>query len=184
MAPARLLNSPCTEYSPARCGNAPPASRRAVPRRRHVWTAPGLQGVFLAGVLHVAARVRSCVRPLRCGRRPLAMMLSADEVPIIPTGSKPDDGIGLSSSAFPEARLSILLAPLQHVRLPAADPPLALLSTSRDISLCGGASPAGSVVVGSRRQRDREQMRPLWGSARAARSVRKTRRPQPTGHSC
>ena len=39
------------------------------------------------------------------------MMLSADEVPIIPTGSKPDDGIGLSSSAFPDARLSILLTP-------------------------------------------------------------------------
>jgi hypothetical protein len=30
---------------------------------------------------------------------PRAMMLSADEVPIIPTGSKPDDDGGLSSSA-------------------------------------------------------------------------------------
>ncbi len=50
-------------------------------------------------------------------------MLSADEVPITPTGSKPDDDIGLSSSAFPDARLSILLAPLQHVRRPPGSCP-------------------------------------------------------------
>ena len=54
---------------------------------------------------------------------PLAMMLSADEVPIIPTGSKPDDDIGLSSSAFPDARLSILLAPLQHMQRPPGSHP-------------------------------------------------------------
>lgn len=53
------------------------------------------------------------------------MMLSADEVPITPTGSKPDDDIGLSSSAFPDARLSILLAPLQHLqRPPGLSPPV------------------------------------------------------------
>jgi hypothetical protein len=33
--------------------------------------------------------------------RPLAMMLFADEVPIIPAGSKPDDTCGLSSFACP-----------------------------------------------------------------------------------
>jgi hypothetical protein len=44
----------------------------------HVWTAPVGQEFFTAFCR--AGQVHSCVRPVACGLRPLAMMASVDQV--------------------------------------------------------------------------------------------------------
>ena len=77
----------------------------------------------------------------------LAMMLSADEVPIIPTGSKPDDSVGLSSFACPCSLGSAFtpVAPSPHIRSAVGSPPVPRIPHCK--AICDAAGNAGKWLA-------------------------------------